>query len=281
MFSKCLKYELRAYSRLLVPTFIALMIASVLMSVAVGVLTSLMANTANEMIQVIAGMLLYFIVMAVYLAMFIIPVMVFVLTIRRFYTSFFTDEGYLTFTLPVSVDCHLTSKLAAAAIADIFGVVTAILSVIIIGSGAAIANIDILKSLFSGFEFSEMTEMFGYFGLDSVVTVILVLVAMVLSILGNYLLLYLSISFGCMLAKKHRFIVCGACYLGVSTVVSAISSVVSTVVMFLVAAAFTQTQAVGVIFNIILAIVSVFVAIEVVACYFITRYILKNKVNLD
>ncbi|MBQ8403526.1 MAG: hypothetical protein IJX55_03765 [Clostridia bacterium] len=281
MFGKCLKYELRAYSRLLVPTFIALMIASVLMSVAVGVLTSLMANTANEMIQVIAGMLLYFIVMAVYLAMFIIPVMVFVLTIRRFYTSFFTDEGYLTFTLPVSVDCHLTSKLAAAAIADIFGLVTAILSVIIIGSGAAIANIDILKSLFSGFEFSEMSVMLGYLGLDSVVTVILVLVAMVLSILGNYLLLYLSISFGCMLAKKHRFIVCGACYLGVSTVVSVISSVVSTVVMFLVAAAFTQTQAVGVIFNIILAIVSVFVAIEVVACYFITRYILKNKVNLD
>ncbi len=281
MFGKCLKYELRAYSRLLVPTFIAIMAASVLMSVAVGVLTRLVGYQQNELVMAISAILLYFIILAVYLSLFIIPVMVFVLTVRRFYTSFFTDEGYLTFTLPVSVDHHLMSKLLAAAIADIFGVITAILSVVIVASGALIANADVIKNLIGtttpGMSFEEL-KMLGV----SVVTIIMFIVTAILSVIGNYLLLYLSISLGCMIAKKHRFIVCGACYLGVSTVVSTLSSVVSIVIMFIMTSAMiTQIDQLGIIFNAMLGVISVFLAIEVVVCYFITRYILKNKVNLD
>lgn len=282
MFGKCLKYELRAYSRLLVPTFIAIMAASVLMSVGVGVLTGIMSSSENQLVQAIAGMLLYFAIMVVYLSLFIIPIMVFVLTVRRFYKSFFTDEGYLTFTLPVSVDCHIISKLTAALIADIFGVVTSFLSVGIVVIGVAVANFSSVKGFFDGFGFTEIFEMFAYFGLDSVVSLFLIIVLAILSILANYLLLYLSISLGCMLAKKHRFIVCGACYLGVNTVVSTLSSVVSTVIMFVMTSAMiTQIDQIGIIFNAMLGVISVFLAIEVVACYFITRYILKNKVNLD
>ncbi len=277
MFGKCLKYEIRAYSRLLVPTFIAFMIAAVLMSAAVGVLTSLLVNPANDTIQVVASILLYLIIMVLELSLYVIPIMVFVLTIRRFYTSFFTDEGYLTFTLPVSVDCHLTSKLVAAAIADIFGIITAFLTVIIIASGAAIANFDVFKEIF----FTSGSGSLVDYGLDSVITLVLSIVAVILGILGNYLLLYLSISLGCMLAKKHRLVVCGACYLGVTTVVSTISVVISIIVVVLLVAAITSTQQIGLIINIILSIVSVFLAIQVVVCYFITRYILKNKVNLD
>ena len=281
MFGKCLKYELRAYTRLLVPTFIALMIVGVLMSVAVGVLTRLVAMNGNELLQAIAAILLYFIIMAVYLSLFVIPIMVFVLTVRRFYKSFFTDEGYLTFTLPVSMDCHITSKLTAALIADVFGVVTAVLYVGIIALGAAIANFGVMKDFVAGLGLGSMFELLGYFGLDSVVSLFLMIVHTILSILANYLLLYLSISLGCMLAKKHRFIVCGACYLGVTTVVSVISYIVSIIVVFVLAAAATQVQNMGIIVNIILAVLSALVAVEAVACYFITRYILKNKVNLD
>ena len=281
MFGKCLKYELRAYSRLLVPTFIVLMIVGVLMSVAVGVLTRLVAANGNELIQAIAAILLYFIIMAVYLSLFIIPVMVFVLTVRRFYKSFFTDEGYLTFTLPVSVDCHITSKLTAALIADIFGVITAVLYVGIIALGAVISNFSAVSDFFTGMGFGELFEMLAYFGLDSVISLLLVIMLFVLSALANYLLLYLSISFGCMLAKKHRFIVCGACYLGVNTVVSTIGSIVSTILTFVMSAAIIQMQEAGLIINIILAVLSALIAVEAVACYFITRYILKNKVNLD
>jgi hypothetical protein len=257
------------------------MIVGVLMSVAVGVLTRLVAANGNELIQAIAAILLYFIIMAVYLSLFIIPVMVFVLTVRRFYKSFFTDEGYLTFTLPVSVDCHITSKLTAALIADVFGVVTAVLYVGIIALGAAIANFGAMKDFVAGLGLGSMFEMLGYLGLDSVVSLFLMIVHTILSILANYLLLYLSISLGCMLAKKHRFIVCGACYLGVTTVVSVISYIVSIIVVFVLAAAATQVQNMGIIVNIILAALSALVAVEAVACYFITRYILKNKVNLD
>jgi hypothetical protein len=151
----------------------------------------------------------------------------------------------------------------------------------IIALGAAIANFGAMKDFVAGLGLGSMFEMLGYLGLDSVVSLFLMIVHTILSILANYLLLYLSISLGCMLAKKHRFIVCGACYLGVTTVVSVISYIVSIIVVFVLAAAATQVQNMGIIINIILAAFSALVAVEAVACYFITRYILKNKVNLD
>ena len=107
MLRKLLKHEFRATGRVMLPMYLVLLV------------TAIGSNLAGRKmldgpeILTTLGLL---IVMAFGFAIFGVLLMSFVLMIQRFYKNLLQDEGYLMFTLPVSVHQHIWSKLIVSAV---------------------------------------------------------------------------------------------------------------------------------------------------------------------
>ena len=103
MLRKLLKHEFRATGRIMGPLYLVLLATSVGMRVSIQVL-----NHADSYLLRMLGALL---ALAYVVAILGVCFAAFGLMIQRFYRSLLTDEGYLMFTLPVSVHQHIWSKL--------------------------------------------------------------------------------------------------------------------------------------------------------------------------
>lgn len=103
MLGKLLKHEMIALSRFLLPLHIILLIAGVIGHFTISI------HIGNYPKYVTA------LTLFTYLVLFIaISLTTFILIAMRFYKNLFTDEGYLTLTLPATVGQHLASKSLAA-----------------------------------------------------------------------------------------------------------------------------------------------------------------------
>ncbi|MBR5774377.1 MAG: hypothetical protein IKY44_05945, partial [Clostridia bacterium] len=110
MFAKLLKHECRAIFKY---WWIAA-VSSVLFAMLAGFCSQItdVFYTTHYEIQAVAGILAFF----SRVALFAFPVLAALLVFIRFRKHLFSDEGYLTFTLPVSKGALLGSKLVTAMI---------------------------------------------------------------------------------------------------------------------------------------------------------------------
>ncbi|MBO4853623.1 MAG: hypothetical protein J5482_00555 [Oscillospiraceae bacterium] len=113
MLGKLLKYELRATARILLPVYLLLMVLAGLCRLFLE-LSAQYDAPALGIFQNITS-LLFFLSLAGVTALSVL------LMIYRFYKNLMTDEGYLMFTLPVTVDQIIWSKLL---VAELWTVVT-------------------------------------------------------------------------------------------------------------------------------------------------------------
>lgn len=138
MLRKLLKHEFRATGRIMLPMYLVLLVT------AIGAnLSGRGMLGANELLSILGTL----IIMAFGIAIFGVFVMAFTLMIQRFYKNLLQDEGYLMFTLPVSVHQHIWSKLIVSAvwfIATVFAVIAA--------------------SMIVAYDVGFLTEFFGWFG---------------------------------------------------------------------------------------------------------------------
>ena len=95
MLGKLMKYELKACGRIFVPLYVAILVVAAIIGV--------FSNT--ESFQVAS--ILIFILMALFIGLMVVTI---VLIIQRFKKSLLEDEGYLMFTLPVSIKNLILSK---------------------------------------------------------------------------------------------------------------------------------------------------------------------------
>ena len=103
---KLLKYEWKACARICLPLYGVL----ILMSFVTHLLYSIPQNsTFGFMLPAISSMLY----MGVMMAAFVVTA---VILIQRFYKNLLGSEGYLMFTLPVTVSQHLFSKTIIAVV---------------------------------------------------------------------------------------------------------------------------------------------------------------------
>ena len=198
MLKKLLKYDLRSMLRL---WWIGAMV-SLIMGVAGGFCWMLVAGdrpipTAVETICVIliALAVIYFVALAVFTT-----VIIFI----RFFRNFFSDEGYLTFTLPVHRHTLLNSKI-------ISGLVLSLGSVLVIALSASVmACIGAHEYIFSA-EFWEDAKIFfaniyrelgGYLWIYLAEGLALYLLAQLISLV----FLYLCIGFGSTVAKRAKLV---------------------------------------------------------------------------
>jgi hypothetical protein len=206
MLRKLLKYDLKAMFRY---WWIAAVV-SLLMSTMGGF--SLLINNIDRPVPeglLVVTSLLSAMAFLSYTVMFVLSM---VLIFLRFYRNFFTDEGYLTFTLPVHRHTLLNSKI-------ISGMLLFLATTVVIGGGfflmlaivghEYVFSVDFLKDI-EEFFVTGMERMGIYFPVYILEAILL----WVLSCGIFLMLLYTCITFGSVIAKKGKVIASIAIFYG-------------------------------------------------------------------
>lgn len=152
MLRKLLKHEFRATGRIMLPLYLVLLVTALGSNLA----TRGMFDDLPGILRILRGL----IIVAFGCAIGGVLVMSFVLMIQRFYKNLLQDEGYLMFTLPVSVHQHIWSKLIVSVVwfvATVLAIIAASLIVAFRG-GFLRELLDFLSYFFQGLQKLEISE---------------------------------------------------------------------------------------------------------------------------
>ena len=142
MLGKLLKHEFRATARTMVPLYIVLLLLSGLSNLSVRLFDS----SDFTLLNILGGI----IIAAFVVAILGVCLMSLVLMINRFRTNLMSDEGYLMFSLPVSVHQLIWSKIIVSTVWFVVTFLTVSLSGIIIAFRVEFVTglLSMLKELF-------------------------------------------------------------------------------------------------------------------------------------
>ena len=218
MVKKLYKQEMIYYMRSLLPVCVILMGIAVMGGI-IHIFESdhwtysIIANSS------LAAYVVSIIVSLVFVTIFIVI---------RYYKNMFTGEGYLTLTLPVTFEQHLTAKLLGAMTASIGTTIVIVISALVFLGREWI--IEIFKAIDYFIDTSFLINEFGiHFGFYIVEFVILAIAGLISEIL-NY---YMCISLGQMF-RKRRILGAIAIYYGLGLVVQVITTIASIVITIVV-----------------------------------------------
>lgn len=124
MLSKLMKHEFRATSRIMLPLFLVVLVASFGAHLSIQTLVKI----NHPLAQAFTTLLLTIFSISV-LSVCIVS---FLLMIQRFYRNLLQDEGYVMMTLPVSVHQHICSKLFVSMVWYIATIAVILLSMFIL-----------------------------------------------------------------------------------------------------------------------------------------------------
>lgn len=266
---KLLKYEWKACARVFLPLYGVVL----LMSVINALMTT---ERAQNFMNGIPSVILALLFVALLVAVFVVTV---VILIQRFYQNLLGDEGYLMFTLPVTVAQHIWSKVIVAVAVCLLSGLVALVSIAIIG-----ADTNLIFGI--GMMLNELGKAIAADpnGLGYMIEGILLLLV---SLASGVLFVYLCMALG-HLAKKHRVLMSVVWYFVLSTA----AQFLLTFVLFGTMNGPTETLMTAlsnalngipqqVLLHGVLIGFCIATAIPGAICYFGTHYILKNRLNLE
>lgn len=234
MLKKLLKYEFKAVSKTLVPMLLGIFGISLLSSVMM-LLNNLISRGSEKsalaiIFSVISGTITVFSVFLLFASIFILIFML----LSRYYKNLFTDEGYLTFTLPVQTKELLVTKLISGFVWTVIGAVVIVISaayflLFVTAKDGRLISFEVLKSIFSAIK-----EFYAIVGTGNGVLYTLEILLMALCGLASQLLLYyLAITMGSIIAKKHKILASIGMYFAINTVTGTVSSLFMVLVMLI------------------------------------------------
>ena len=212
-----------------------------------------------------------------------------VLVCVHFYKNTVSDEGYLTFTLPVKTSEIIFSKLLSGftwtsviTIASVIGMVVVFFGSML-GNGAvsdAFGGLgDVLPMVPDAVKELLMEELNG-----AILGVILLIAQGIFSLIVmtvfNLLLMYTAIFFGGVITKKNKGIAAVGCVIGANSLLSLFSSIFSMVLMPLM---FTINSFGDMVtsYNITLFVTNIVYGGVAVGCYFLLKHMMDKKLNLN
>lgn len=270
MVKKLYKHEFKAYLRVWIPVQIIVLTIALL---ARGIQFLESDNIAYDMINASS-------VLACTLAVGASCAFTFVFAVIRFYKNLFTAEGYLSFTLPVSPTTHILTKLFTAMAFQLATVAVAILALSVLTAGDVFY--EVVKAVI--YLVSHLPEKVqGHLPFY----VIEVLGIMLISLATDFMLYYTCLAVG-QLGKKNRILLAVGVFFGYYLVSQAFGTAVSTVFTVLATLPmfvdplneFIQTYIyelthVGFCGSLLWS------ALLGTVYAFITRYILRHRLNLE
>lgn len=281
MFSRLMKYEWRANA----PLFGILSLAVCGIGVAATLVLRLLVSdrVTSSYDESVFGVILP-LMMGVFLVFCAIAVCVYlvaiqVLSLYRFYKHKFTDEGYLTFTLPVTVPQIFWSSFLSMLLWLVISVAVAagvVALVVLVGTArGTLINTALLH---------ELAQMLPIIFEDLIplgeVIPASYLVAMGLqALVAPFYALFIPmacITIGAVLAKKHKILASFGIYYGVNFVIGNLSSVASIFPML-----FLPDGGVLSYYTVSAYLELALTAAMTVAAYFLTTYLMKHRLNLS
>lgn len=231
------------------------------------------------------NVLLVLVIMAFYFSIIGVSIGIMLYMAIRFYKNMFTDEGYLTHTLPVSTHELLLSKimvmsawifLSTAAIVVSLLIFSCLAAVFLMPEGHSFANL--LKDL------NRLVHEFILYldkGVMSFIGSLLFLV--VVSIISGTMMIVGSICIGQMV-KKHKILGSVGAYFALSTVIQIVSTVVLIPLMFYWSRRYEAYTSADNVFQLmapmylLIGIVSLGIS---AGLYFLSEFLIRKKLNLD
>lgn len=280
MFTKLLKHEWRATKGILALLCIIILIAGVTIGSTMHIMVSAswdgstirlngspVAETLPPMSE-FAEVMCVLLIMAGVGAVAICSAGSLFFLIYRFYKRCFTDEGYLTFTLPVTTHQILLSSFVNTIIGEVIMLAAVFLS---IGIAALLfltafpenliwADVSVgLKEAFSQM-WASMAEHFDVFASLAGTGII--------TVLSELIVLMLAVTIGAMIAKKHKILAAVGVYYGISMVQSFVLTAANLSIV--------QEENITKLFS-ATSVTSLVIAI---GGYFLMHYLVDKRLNL-
>ncbi|MBQ7500038.1 MAG: hypothetical protein IJT91_04000 [Clostridia bacterium] len=215
MMGKLMKYDLRNMWRSIFPFSIGLFGLTVIACFVTRYLNNpgfILAQQSNDAFKraLTTISIIYMTMFALGFAAFALLSVVFI--IKRYYDNFFTDEGYLTFTLPLKTSTLLGSKLISAVIAFL---------AVIIFMGVCMFIFILFGFSTHGLIDKEVLESIGnvlrsLFSEETALTVIILIFTALTQMIFNIAFFLLCITIGSIITRKHKILAAVALYYGIS-----------------------------------------------------------------
>ena len=200
MLKKLLKYDLKYIFKY---WWIAALTSTALSFVGGGCITVLRSErNLPEIVHVMSVLSFVF----VFLGFMALAILTAILNFARFYQNFFSDEGYLTFTLPVKTTQLLNSKIIMSTIAMVStSILLAVNVLTMLAIGFADQLPDFFKSLSLGIE--EILKEISVGDIIYLITYLIEFIIIgILSIVFSNMFLYCCITLGSTVTKKAKVV---------------------------------------------------------------------------
>ena len=284
MFSKLLKHEWKANAGLMSILTLAVVGVGILGTIALRVLVNYGdAITQSESVLVLLLFPLTTLVFVSYMGIAVYVAAVGFVLMYRFYKHKFTDEGYLTFTLPVKTNhIFLSSGLNMVIWTVIAFLVALLMYAMMLLCGTAqegLFNDDIVEAFSSLGIFidgigEEFTELMG-----AGFVPLLILNVLVVPLFSSVIAMT-CVTLGAVVAKKHKILAIIGISYGVEMVLSILLSVVTYLPLFIAAIIDPSMESPMLYITLTLILTFLLQAGITVGGYFLSTGLMKNKLNL-
>jgi len=289
MLKKLFKHDFRALSRTLFPLQIGILggglVATLLSALSIRLSESSWAGAHGS--NLLKGLLMAVSVTSAVLIGVAIMASLLVTLIficHHFYRSFLSDEGYLTFTLPVKTSDLLWSKLLTGMLWMLINGVVVMIALLIFSVFGTTTNTLINMEVLNAFRmfFTDLLPQAAQY-ISIPLMIVEVVVISILALAAQLLQVYFAIIVGGQVAKKHRILAAIGMYLLINMGVGIISSVFMSLVTFgegAMSLALNSAQEVGTFMTTIFGWYGVLFAGLSVLFFLISKSILKKNLNL-
>ncbi len=259
MLSKLVGYEMKAFGRILLPIYGAIVVTALLL----GINMHFISFSEN------AGAIALSIVLAILVAaVFIVTIL---LSVIRFYNNLLGREGYLMFSLPVGTGDLIWAKVISSVIWCILSWIVAVLSVLPFLAAPEVA--DAVKEYGIGKIWAEVTGSLSPYRWNLILGIVLIIALAVFFIVR----LYAAISIG-HLWTEHRILGAVLAYIGIGVLEAFLAMPVGTYISLY----WSGTGAVGITNALQGEGILLLIAAAGTAVYgVVTWLILDRKLNLE
>ncbi len=284
MLKKLLKYDFRAFSHNLFPLQLGVLASSLLVVIFARLSMVMVTTDSSFTIQIfgvfsgLMGGLLFTVICGSSLVTLI-------LICIRMQKNFFGDEGYLTFSLPLTPAKLIWSKVITGTAWIFINGIAVALSLFIVGvfgtTQGSLVNSLLLEGLVDTFRhLGDVLEfLFCYDGISgSWFMAILGVVNLLLYILMEVLTIYFAVIAGGVAVKKYKLLVSTGIYLGAQFCLKFILFAV-----FALAATFLELESAEISLSLWVLLLGGLIVQGGISCglFLWSRYLLQNKLNLQ
>jgi len=270
MLGKLIKYDLKSLGRLILPLFAVLVGSSIALRICIEAFGNI---NGNEGVLSVVSSILSVVVALVYVVSLMGCIFgVYVIISMNYHKSLMSDRGYFYLTLPVSHDSHLISKLLSGALFILISMAVFVISFLPLFIGN-IALPDILDFL------SEFWDFVKQFVLAKNGVLIITLWAVIV-LFGSQIMIFFCITVG-QLMSGHRILGAFLAFIGHLLLSRTVSSILSVGGYKNISMEIFDLDAIGEVFSGLLLRMIIYYLIIYVIEYFITRFVMKNKLNIE